>query len=178
MSASSLPQRKSPRLPDFDYSSDNSYFVTICSRNRECLFGTKQGENIILSRIGNIAEQCWQAIPQHFPDVHLDAFVMMPNHLHGILILSKPEQLPPISLGQVINSFKGADTRIAGVSVWQPRYHVTSSEIKLVRTESGSTSPITLLNGNRMRCLNVERAKWRTRYSTSLLRRFGPERLK
>ena len=82
-----------------------------------------QDEHVILSPIGNIAEQCWLAVPQHFPQVQLDAYVVMPNHLHGIVIMSRMDQRPSTSLGQVINSFKGAVSRSAGQPVLQSRYY-------------------------------------------------------
>ena len=69
------------------YSSAGAYFVTVCTHERECLFGDIEDQDMILSQIGKIVESCWQEVPQHFQHVDLDYFVVMPNHLHGILMI-------------------------------------------------------------------------------------------
>lgn len=80
-------QRKHIRLRDFDYSSENAYFITICIKDRKQFFGTVENEVMYASPIGKIAETYWTEIPLHHPHVVLDEFVVMPNHVHGILIL-------------------------------------------------------------------------------------------
>jgi putative transposase len=82
--------RRSIRLKDYDYSQDGAYFVTICVHNRESLFGKIANEKMILNDVGKIAEQCWCEIPQHYPNVILDKYIVMPNHVHGILIIDNP----------------------------------------------------------------------------------------
>lgn len=91
--------RQSIRLPWYDYSQNGAYFVTICTQNKELLFGeiiqgTKYGEGtkcsvptVELTDFWKIAEQCWHEIPHHYPDVELDAFVVMPNLIHGIICM-------------------------------------------------------------------------------------------
>jgi REP element-mobilizing transposase RayT len=79
--------RRSIRLKDYDYSKPGSYFITICTHNRVCLFGEIMDGEMMLNDAGNIVKQCWLEIPNHFPHVGLDAFVVMPNHMHGIIIL-------------------------------------------------------------------------------------------
>ena len=80
--------RGSSRLQQHDYSSRGMYFVTVCTRDRERLFGSVAGDRRITSTdFGRIVDACWVAIPAHVPGVVLDAWVTMPNHLHGILIL-------------------------------------------------------------------------------------------
>jgi putative transposase len=75
-------------LQRHDYSSRGMYFVTVCTRDRERLFGSVADDGRITSTdSGRIVDACWMAIPEHFPGVVLDAWVTMPNHLHGILIL-------------------------------------------------------------------------------------------
>ncbi len=82
------PQRKSPRLADYDYSQNGAYFVTICTKNRANLFGAVDKDGVMhRSGWGDIAHSCWTEIPDHFPRVMLDAYVIMPNHMHGILFL-------------------------------------------------------------------------------------------
>ncbi|MDH5681100.1 MAG: transposase, partial [Spirochaetota bacterium] len=83
--------RKSIRLKDYDYSQAGFYFVTICTKNRECVFGEVVGGEVVLSHQGQIVEECWKAIPEHYPSVRLDEFVIIPNHVHGILCIEKKE---------------------------------------------------------------------------------------
>src|SRR5262245_16172423 len=83
-----FPKRKSPRLQGYDYSQDGSYFVTICTHLRENRFGQVIDAEMVLNTLGCIAEACWEAIPSHFANVELDAYVVMPNHVHGIVIIN------------------------------------------------------------------------------------------
>jgi putative transposase len=82
------------RLKNWDYGNNASYFVTICSKNREHFFGKITDGKMILSGIGKNAQTYWEEIPIHFPYVILGPFVIMPNHIHGILIINKPETNP------------------------------------------------------------------------------------
>ncbi|MFA6081640.1 MAG: transposase [Patescibacteria group bacterium] len=82
-----LHYRKLNRLKNYDYSSSGYYFVTICVHKRSCVFGKVKNNKMILNVYGEMAEQCWLNIPKHFPDVELDEFVIMPNHVHGIIII-------------------------------------------------------------------------------------------
>lgn len=79
---------ESARMKGYDYSQNGLYFITICTDNRSNFFGKCVNEEMILSDIGKIAEQFWQEIPLHFPFIILDAFIAMPNHVHGILEIS------------------------------------------------------------------------------------------
>jgi REP element-mobilizing transposase RayT len=88
-----LPQRRSPRLNGYNYSQNGAYFVTICTHNRTCIFGEIIDGQMQLNELGAIAVSCWEAIPQHYPQVELDAAVVMPNHVHGIIVIvDKPEE--------------------------------------------------------------------------------------
>ena len=78
---------QSTRLKEWDYSSDGYYFVTICTKDQEFFFGNIVDGRIKLSAIGEIAKEYWLEIPQHFQNVKLDEFVIMPNHVHGIVII-------------------------------------------------------------------------------------------
>ena len=80
---------KSIRLPNWDYGWNGSYFITICTQNRKHFFGEIVNSKMQLSEIGMFAEKYWYVIPQHFPFVKLGAFVVMPNHIHGIIIIKK-----------------------------------------------------------------------------------------
>ena len=79
---------QSSRLQNWDYGWNAVYFITICTNNRECYFGEIVDGKMKLSNIGEIANVFWYEIPSHFQFVKLDAFVVMPNHIHGILILN------------------------------------------------------------------------------------------
>lgn len=79
----------SARLQSWDYGSNGAYFITICTHNREHLFGEIVGGEMQLNEIGLLAQKYWLEIPNHFPFIELGNFVIMPNHTHGILIIDK-----------------------------------------------------------------------------------------
>jgi putative transposase len=80
--------RRSIRLPEYDYSQAGAYYVTIVTQGRECLFGKIVDEEMYLNEYGEIAQKWWNEIPNHFPNVELGAFVIMPNHVHGIIFIT------------------------------------------------------------------------------------------
>ncbi len=80
-------ERKNTRMKQWDYSSDGLYFVTICVKHRAHVLGTVRKGKMILNEWGKTAHECWQEIPIHFPGVDIDQFVVMPNHVHGIVVL-------------------------------------------------------------------------------------------
>ncbi|MBP7798019.1 MAG: hypothetical protein KA072_05265 [Thermoanaerobaculaceae bacterium] len=84
-------RRRSIRLKGYDYAQAGIYFVTVCTHQRACLFGTISDGQMRLNAVGQVATQCWRAIPDHFPDVSCDEFVVMPNHIHGILWIIGPD---------------------------------------------------------------------------------------
>lgn len=77
--------RRSIRLKGFDYTKPGWYFVTICIQNRECLFGKIENGRMIVNNYGKIAETCWLTISDHFQKTKLDEYIIMPNHIHGII---------------------------------------------------------------------------------------------
>lgn len=80
-----MKNRKPNRLRNYDYSQNGMYFITVCTKNRfECFGEIKNGE-MVLNELGKIAEKCYLEIPNHFPDVFPDEFVIMPNHIHAII---------------------------------------------------------------------------------------------
>ena len=79
--------RHSIRLKGYDYSQAGMYFVTICAKNRECLFGEIIREEMILSELGRIVQKCWKEIRTHYQNIELDEFVVMPNHVHGVIFI-------------------------------------------------------------------------------------------
>ena len=78
--------RKTNRMSSFDYSNQGGYFLTVCTQNRENYFGEVNIKNeVILNEFGKIVETCWNQIPHHFENFILDEFIVMPNHIHGII---------------------------------------------------------------------------------------------
>jgi REP element-mobilizing transposase RayT len=139
-------QRRSIRLKEYDYSSAGAYFITAVSHQRLNIFGSIRQEIMNLNPIGKIIDNAWLEIPNHFPYVTLDAYVIMPNHLHGILQiksggvrLSSPLHTAPIRmspqpikrqpLGMIVGSFKSAVTKhvhqagfLTQQPIWQRNY--------------------------------------------------------
>ena len=79
------PQRRSIRSRDYDYARAGAYFVTIVTKDRSCLFGQIVDSEMRPNQFGRIVEAAWSALPEHYPGVECDAFVMMPNHIHGVI---------------------------------------------------------------------------------------------
>ncbi len=108
--------RRSIRLAGYDYSSAGVYFVTICAFRRAALFGEICDAKMVPNSIGAVAEKTWRELPNRFPSVALDALVVMPNHLHGIIVLHKKKRAetssaptaekPTVTLARVIQTFK------------------------------------------------------------------------
>jgi putative transposase len=142
-------RRHSLRLRGFDYTSAGAYFVTLCVADRACFLGEIVDGAMCLNPLGRIVAESWLALPTRFPVIKLDAFVVMPNHFHGIIILNEihvppapsgsvgAKQAPPAdkqsatpSLSQVIQAFKSisaiACNRASGrtgLPFWQRGYH-------------------------------------------------------
>ena len=83
-----LHKRRSIRLQDYNYSQPGEYFITICTYNHECSFGDIVGEEMRLNKSGEIVQEEWLRTAEIREDVELDSFVVMPNHLHGIITLN------------------------------------------------------------------------------------------
>ena len=103
--------------------------MTMCTLRRMCIFGTVWGDRVWLNDLGKIVEQCWCDIPDHYPSVDLDAYVVMPNHVHGILTIVDRD-LTRTSIPEIVGTFKATVTRqvhvmngFSGLRVWQRAYH-------------------------------------------------------
>lgn len=96
--------RQSIRLVGFDYSQEGSYFITICTHNRKSLFGEIFKEQMVMNRVGDIVYQEWLKIPNRFQGIQLGLFVVMPNHIHGIISILK--SIPGQTIGNIIGAFK------------------------------------------------------------------------
>ena len=135
----SVRGRRSMRLPDRDYRQPGAYFITICTKNRARTFGAVISGTVHLSPEGEIAQGLWLAIPRHFPNAQLDTFVVMPDHIHGILILlSHPDAQPrprrfadavPASISTILGAYKAEVTkrlnalRDAVGTIWQRNFY-------------------------------------------------------
>lgn len=84
-----IHNRTSNRLKGYDYGSEGLYFLTICAADRISLFGHITDNRMILNENGKIAQDCWLKITEHFPHTKLHEFVIMPNHIHGIIEITK-----------------------------------------------------------------------------------------
>ena len=119
-----IHHRRSIRLRHHDYSQSGVYFVTLCTKNRESLFGEISDGKIALSLVGDMILQQWHDLPNRFPEIKLDTFVIMPNHIHGIICIKPVGALfvapnsndviyQDAALNQIIRAFKSI-TAIAG----------------------------------------------------------------
>lgn len=86
-SNSSIRNRGSIRLKGYDYRLPGAYFITLVSWQRECLFGVVEKGSMQLNSIGKVIQKEWQNLAVHFPQIRIDAYVVMPNHFHGIIVI-------------------------------------------------------------------------------------------
>lgn len=109
--------------------------MTICTMNRRCTLGEIVEGEMRLNNAGHVIAGCWDEIPRHFLNVELDAFVVMPNHVHGILVLTEPRARHASPLHVIVASFKAAVSRRVGTGLWQRNYweHVIRGEKELNR---------------------------------------------
>jgi len=137
--------RRSIRLKVYDYSQPGAYFVTVVTRQRECLLGEIVNRVMKLNDFGKIADECWRAIPEHFPFVELGVHVIMPNHAHGIISITDDGRgaamlrpydddnihkinIKPGSLGAIVRSYKSAvsyriNKEHNATGIWQHNYY-------------------------------------------------------
>ena len=85
-----IHHRRSIRLQGYDYSNKGVYFVTLCTKNRVAFFGNIVGGIMVLNNAGCVANKCWNEIPDHFKHAVLHEYIIMPDHVHGIIEIIKP----------------------------------------------------------------------------------------
>ena len=144
--------RQSIRLKKYDYSQSGLYFVTICTQNRECIFGNIINNNVgvgrdrpismILNQYGKIIENVWESLPDHH-SIELDVFQIMPNHVHFILhIVLGASRRAPTTLGFIVGMFKTECTKqinklrnTPGQKIFQRNYyeHIIQNENELIK---------------------------------------------
>ena len=113
-------RRKHPRMRHYDYAQPGYYFVTICTKDNKCLFG-EPGQ---LNRLGKLAQQGLAEIEQHTQGVLMDKCVVMPNHIHAIIILSENATELPTVIGQYKSAVTRNIRKISSVTeVWQTSFH-------------------------------------------------------
>jgi putative transposase len=88
-------RRRSIRLKDYDYSSPGAYFVTIVTHGYQCIFGMIVENQMHLNNLGQIVQKCWVELPDHFSDTEVNPFVVMPNHIHGIITIYENDRVDP-----------------------------------------------------------------------------------
>jgi putative transposase len=124
-----LHHRRSYRLKDYDYAQGGCCFVTVCVQNRLCLFGEVIESRVRLNGAGELINRMWIALPERFPSVALDDWVIMPNHVHGLIVLeggqrARADTRPAPTLGDVMSAYKSETTVAYGKGVkdlgWQP----------------------------------------------------------
>ena len=140
-----IHHRRSIRLRGYDYAQSGAYFITIVTQNRACLFGHMADGKMVLNDAGMAAQNCWLEIPNHYPNVTLDEFVIMPNHVHGIIVINvgannhSPKQnhspiqssqfrSPSQTIGSIVRGFKIGVTKwfrqnTDVYDVWQRNYY-------------------------------------------------------
>lgn len=137
----------STRAKWWDYGHNAAYFITICTQDKNHYFGQINKGIIGLSDIGNLAWKCWYLIPEYFPFVKLGEFIVMPNHIHGIIIIDKPIEIgstpefsqnkfgpQSMNLASIIRGYKSGVTKMARRThpdfSWQSRYydHIIKTE--------------------------------------------------
>lgn len=147
--------RRSIRLKGYDYGQPGAYFITLCTHERAHLFGQVVGGEMVLNEYGEIARACWLTIPDHFPHAELDEFVILPNHVHGIIWIvddavgakdfSPLPPLPPLpprgtskTIGSIVRGFKIGVTKWMRqhtdvYTIWQRNYyeHIIRDETAL-----------------------------------------------
>jgi REP element-mobilizing transposase RayT len=150
-------RRRSIRLREYDYTQARAYFVTVCSHKQRCIFGRVVDGEMLWTELGRVIAACWNEIPHHFLNARLDASVLMPNHVHAIIVIAReavrardnvgathasplrPRGPKRQSVAAIAGSFKSASTKrinqmrgTPGLPLWQRNYHE-----HVVRNEHG-----------------------------------------
>ena len=134
-----LPKRKQNRLAEYDYSTTNAYFITICTEHRKNLFWSDVGaiidrpKNVPLTNLGIIVRQSIEDIPIHYSVISVDHYVIMPNHVHLLLQIhsdSNGRSMIAPTISTVVRLMKGTVSKQAGFPIWQKGFydHVIRSE--------------------------------------------------
>jgi len=135
--------RHSIRMKEYDYASPGAYFVTVVTYGHKCIFGKIKDNEMHLDDLGMITQECWKQLPDHFFDIEVEPFVVMPNHLHGIITIHENDRRGTIyrapttkkfgqpvvgSVPTIMRTYKAAVSRLARrklgmVNIWQRNYY-------------------------------------------------------
>jgi putative transposase len=138
-------QRRSIRLKGYDYSQVGTYFITVCTYRREPIFGNIVGGEMQLNEYAKIVLRCWNHLPEHCPNMQSSTFVIMPNHIHGIVVIKDTKSVRRYSLPEIVRVLKMSSTRrinnmrgTAGTPVWQRNYweHIIRNQEALNRVHN------------------------------------------
>ena len=146
------------RLAHFDYASNGAYFITICTQHRQNLFravgaSSARLQDWALTDAGKIIDRAIREIPLHYPQVSIDHYVVMPNHIHLLLQIHANDRRAMLAptVSRVIQQFKGAVTKQLGKSIWQESFHDV-----IVRSEQDYLSYWNYIDGNPSRWFEDE----------------------
>jgi len=101
--------RRSIRLKGYDYACAGAYFVTICAQKKVCLFGAIDNDKIVLNDAGRMIQTVWNDMPTFYAGIEIDAFIIMPNHIHGIIMISAPSDITSVAVGAGPRACPGHD---------------------------------------------------------------------
>ena len=135
------PQRKPLRIPGYDYSQTNYYYVTICTNEKQCIFGMPDAP----TPLGKLARTEMEGLSHHYEDVVVDKFVVMPNHIHAIIAIGCNREGKNPSLSQVVACYKAGVSRKAqlGTTLWQKSFYD-----EVIRNEAHYLSAWNYIDGN------------------------------
>jgi putative transposase len=138
-----LRERKKTRLNNHDYSGEDSYFITVCTTGRQCLLGYLEGEIFYPSEIGKVASQALTRIGEAYENVVMDSFVVMPNHVHCIIVFRQQDEEQRIPLDRIMRNFKSfttnryfLDSHRLTPNLWQRGYYehvIRHDEVNQIR---------------------------------------------
>jgi putative transposase len=129
--------RKSMRLINYDYSQAGAYFVSLCTQNRICIFGEINKGQMILNDIGKMIQFQWERLPSRSPSIEMDEFIVMPNHLHGIIFLNDPGAVEEDSHSGIMNaSDEGSEKCSLGIVIGTFKSITTNEYIDRVNKKS------------------------------------------
>lgn len=153
-----IHHRRSVRLTEYDYSQVGAYFLTVCTHQNQCVLGDIVDQKMRLNDIGQQVLTCWRAIPGYWPNVELDEFVIMPNHLHGIIVITE-------------SALENPDTTHIGVNHYSP-----SNQHSPKRPAGTSKTVGSILRGFKtgvtkwMRMQNTSGSVWQRNYYEHIIR--------
>ncbi len=125
-----MEKRKPNRLKSYDYSQNGAYFLTICTKDMKCILWNAQShlsesldEALPLSSAGLAADAVIREIPLHYSGVFVEKHVVMPNHLHMILLMAGNSLSPVVDISRIVKQLKSVVTKMTGCAVWQKSFH-------------------------------------------------------